>query len=297
MTREEFLKLVGESVFLISSLKVINMATMLDAFSNTKDEDILMPVLFIGHGSPMNAIEENDFTRTLQKFGKTLPKPKAILCISAHWCTNGTYVNVSENPKMIYDMYGFPEELYKVVYPAPGAPDIAREVKGLIATTDVIEDKNWGFDHGNWSIMSRLFPKADIPLFQMSIDYYKPMDYHNNLAKQLSKLRREGVLIIGSGNLTHNLRIVDFPNINAKPLDWALEFDTKIKDFIDNHNHQGVIDYQKIGTSSKFAVPEPSHYFPLVYALALQEKNEPVSYFYEGFHYGSLSMRCVKIGK
>ncbi|KAA3609699.1 MAG: 4,5-DOPA dioxygenase extradiol [Calditrichaeota bacterium] len=258
--------------------------------------DLKMPVLFVGHGSPMNAIEENDFTRTLNKLGVDLPHPKAILCISAHWATRGTFVNISPKPKMIYDMYGFPKELYEVQYKANGSPETAREIQELISSTNVQSDTEWGFDHGNWSVMTRLFPQANIPLFQMSIDYYKPMSYHYELAKQLKALRKKGVLIIGSGNITHNLQVVDIHDINAKPRDWTLEFDSVIKKFIDDKDHQGLINYQHIGKSAQLAVPEPSHYFPLIYTVALQEKDEESSYFYEKFHYGTLSMRGLKIG-
>lgn len=256
----------------------------------------IMPTIFVGHGSPMNAIEENDFTKSLQATGKTLPKPKAILCISAHWLTNGTFVNASPKPRMIYDMYGFPEELYQVNYPANGAPEFAKQTKEIVENVDVKLDYDWGFDHGCWSVLRHLFPNADIPVYEMSIDYNQPMQYHYDLARYLKKLREKGVLIVGSGNITHNLRLVNMADINAKPVDWALEFDTNIKQFLNEFNHQGLIDFHKIGSSSQYAVPEPSHYIPLIYIAALQSKQDNLSYFYEDFHYGSLSMRCVKIG-
>ena len=256
----------------------------------------VMPAIFVGHGSPMNAIEENDFTRSLQATGKTLPKPKAILCISAHWLTNGTFVNASPKPKMIYDMYGFPEELYQVSYPANGAPELAKHTKDIVETIDVKLDYDWGFDHGCWSVLRHLFPNADIPVYEMSIDYNQPMQYHYDLARYLKKLRENGVLIVGSGNITHNLQLVNMADINAKPVDWALEFDTNIKLFLNEFNHQGLIDFNNIGSSARYAVPEPSHYIPLIYIAALQSEKENLSYFYEDFHYGSLSMRCVKIG-
>lgn len=256
----------------------------------------VMPTIFVGHGSPMNAIEDNDFTKSLQSTGKTLPKPKAILCISAHWLTNGTFVNASPKPKMIYDMYGFPEELYQVNYPAIGAPELAEQTKDIIENYNVKLDYDWGFDHGCWSVLHHLFPNADIPVYEMSIDYNQPMQYHYELAKYLKNLRKKGVLIVGSGNITHNLRLVNMSDINAKPVDWALEFDTNIKQFLNEFNHQGLIDFHKIGSSSRYAVPEPSHYIPLIYIAALQSRKENISYLYEDFHYGSLSMRCLKIG-
>lgn len=263
--------------------------------SNGYSEQV-MPAIFVGHGSPMNAIEENDFTRSLQATGKALPKPNAILCISAHWLTNGTFVNASPKPKMIYDMYGFPEELYQVNYPANGAPELAKQTKDIVETVDVKLDYDWGFDHGCWSVLRHLFPNADIPVYEMSIDYNQPMQYHYNLARYLKKLRENGVLIVGSGNITHNLRLVNMADINAKPVDWALEFDSNIKILLNESNHQGLIDFHKIGSSARYAVPEPSHYIPLIYIAALQSRQDNLSYFYEDFHYGSLSMRCVKIG-
>ncbi len=260
------------------------------------ETELKMPTLFVGHGSPMNAIEQNDFTQTLQNLGQFLIKPQTILCISAHWTTKGTFVDMSPNPKMIYDMYGFPKELYQINYPAKGAPEIADEISKTITHTAIQKSKDWGLDHGTWSILKHLYPKADIPTFQLSIDYNQPMQFHYDLAKQLNNFRKKGVLIIGSGNLTHNLRIVDFHDINAKPRDWALEFDTKIKDFINDQNHKGVIDYKNIGMSAKLAVPEPSHFIPLIYTLALQDSKDEIEYFYDKFHYGTLSMRCLRIG-
>ena len=259
--------------------------------SQLQKSNYKMPALFIGHGSPMNAIEENEFTKTLLKIGNELPKPKAVLVISAHWLTTGTFANASPKPKMIYDMYGFPDELYRVQYPAPGSPEFVNEVRNLIKNVDVQTDYEWGFDHGNWSILKWLFPNSDIAVFQMSIDYHKPMKYHYELAKELKSLREKGVLIIGSGNLTHNLRIVHFENKNAQPDDLAFEFDSKIKSFLNKKNHNNIIEYNKLGAASKLAVPEPSHFIPLIYSMGLQDDDEQVNYFYEKFEYGTLSMR------
>jgi len=280
----------------LGTLGMVTLKTWASEIKKLVETEIKMPALFIGHGSPMNAIEQNDFTQTLQNLGQSLIKPKAIICISAHWTTKGTFVDVSPNPKMIYDMYGFPKELYNLKYSANGAPDIAYEISKTITDTTIQKSTDWGLDHGTWSVLTHLYPKADIPTFQLSIDYNQPMQYHYDLAKQLDKFRKKGVLIIGSGNLTHNLKIVDFHDINAKPRDWALEFDTKIKDFINDKNHKGVIDYQKIGSSAQLAVPEPSHFIPLIYTLALQDAKDEIEYFYDKFHYGTLSMRCLKIG-
>jgi len=277
-------------------LGIATIKTWVNEIEKLTETEIKMPALFIGHGSPMNAIEQNDFTQTLQNLGQSLIKPKAILCISAHWTTKGTFVDISPNPKIIYDMYGFPKELYNLKYPANGAPIIANEISKTITHTTIQKSTDWGLDHGTWSVLTHLYPQADIPTFQLSIDYHQPMQYHYDLAKQLNKFRKKGVLIIGSGNLTHNLKIVDFHDINAAPRDWALEFDTKIKEFINDKNHKGVIDYKKIGSSAQLAVPEPSHFIPLIYTLALSDNNDEIEYFYDKFHYGTLSMRCLKIG-
>lgn len=255
-----------------------------------------MPVLFVGHGSPMNAIEQNEFTLTLQKLGRKLPRPKVVLCISAHWLTSGTFVNISPKPKMIYDMYGFPDELYRIEYPAPGSPTTAQELVAVARKSRITPDNDWGFDHGNWSVMKWLFPEADIPVFQISIDYKKPMRYHYELAQELSFFREKDVLIISSGNLTHNLRVVDFSGKDAPVQDWALEFDSEIKSSLDDGNHDRIIDYESHGTAARLTVPEPSHFIPLIYAIGLQHKDEPVSCFYEKFEYGTLSMRSLIIG-
>ncbi len=276
--------------------RTFGLSKLAKALEDIKPVDHRMPVLFCGHGSPMNAIEDNAFTGALRKLADDIPRPKAILCISAHWLTRGTYVNISPSPRMIYDMYGFPGELYEVTYPAPGAPEIAKEVQNLVTRTTVGADTEWGYDHGNWAIMKRLYPDADIPLFQMSIDYYKPAQYHYELAKELAALRKKGVLIIGSGNITHNLRIFDMSDINARPLDWAEEFDTLVKNSLVSGNHKELIDYSKYGRSAQWAVPEPSHYYPLLYSIALQHKSDMITFPYEGFHYASVSMRCVRIG-
>ena len=291
MKRGDFLKNIT-----LGTLGMVTIKTWANEIEKLTETGLKMPAIFIGHGSPMNAIEQNDFTQTLQNLGQSLIKPKAILCISAHWTTKGTFVDISPNPKMIYDMYGFPKELYQVKYPVKGAPNFASEVTKLITSTKVEKSKDWGLDHGTWSVLKHIYPKADVPTFQLSIDYNQPMQYHYDLAKQLKELRKKGVLIVGSGNITHNLNIVDLHNINAKPRDWTLEFDTKIKKFIDDRDHQAIIDYHKIGSSAKLAVPEPSHYIPLIYTLALQEDKDEIDYFYDKFHYGTLSMRCVKFG-
>lgn len=261
-----------------------------------------MPVLFIGHGSPMNIVLDNDFTRSLGKWGERLPRPKAIMVISAHWLTDGTFVGCMDKPKTIYDFYGFPRELYSVAYPSPGSPAEAKFVADLINKTPVTCRKDWGLDHGAWSVLKHLFPKADIPVFQLSLDYSfndwhpKPMQYHYDLAGELADLRSRGVLIIGSGNIVHNLGILDFGNMDAEPYGWAQEFDEKAKKALVSGNDNALIRFESMGPSSTLAVPTPDHYLPMIYAIALRQKSEPLTFTYEGFHHASISMRCFQIG-
>ncbi|NJD53297.1 MAG: 4,5-DOPA dioxygenase extradiol [Candidatus Methanoperedens sp.] len=260
-----------------------------------------MPVLFIGHGSPMNTILKNDFTDSLIKLGQHLPKPRAILVISAHWLTNGTYVTCMEKPKTIHDFYGFPEELYKIEYPCQGFADGARYLTGSVQKTRIRCNNEWGLDHASWAILKHIYPGADIPVFEMSLDYTfnewhpKPVRYHYNLASELAFLREKGVLIIGSGNIVHNLGILDFRNIDSTSFDWAVEFDEKAKSALINMNHEKLIEYQNIN-GSYLAVPTLDHYLPMIYVLGLQEENDPLKFIYEGFQYGSISMRCFQVG-
>ena len=263
-------------------------------FKNTQK----MPVLFLGHGSPMNAIEENQFVQGFRDVSKEIPKPTAILCVSAHWFTKGTFVTAMEMPRTIHDFYGFPEELFAVDYPAPGSPDLAELTAELLAPTPVEENHNWGLDHGAWSVIKHLYPNADIPVIQLSIDYTKPPQYHFDLAKRLQKLREKGVLIIGSGNIIHNLRMVDFRNINTVGYgyDWAHEAREKSNNWLLDGDFKQLIDYEKQGIFMHAAVPTPDHYLPLIYSLGLKEKSEELSLFNDELIGGSLSMTSVKIG-
>ncbi len=254
-----------------------------------------MPALFVGHGSPMTATLDNDFTRALGRLGSSLPKPKAILCISAHWLTEGTGITAMERPRTIHDFYGFPPELYKLQYNAPGSPQLARRIRELLGKNAASLDLEWGLDHGTWSVLLHIFPKADIPVLQLSIDYYKPPEFHYALGHALSPLRDEGVLVMGSGNIAHNLRMVNFGDMNAPAEQWAIDFDLAVKKCMDAHDHKPLLDYPSL-PSAQFAVPTPDHYYSLLYALGMQEKGERVSYPYEGFQHGTLSMRAVKIG-
>lgn len=261
-----------------------------------------MPVLFIGHGSPLNVILDNSFTRSLSALGKGLPTPKAIMVVSAHWLTKGTCAGCVATPGTIHDFYGFADELYQRTYPCPGAPDEAAFAAGAVRSAAVKCDHGRGLDHGAWAVLSHLYPRAGIPVFQLSLDYTfdelhpKPLQYHYDLAAELSALRSRGMLIIGSGNIVHNLGMFDFTNIDAKPFDWAEAFDEQVKEHLLGGHHEDLIRYAGQGKSAALSVPTLDHYLPMIYALALQEKNEPLRFVHEGFQYGSISMRCFQIG-
>lgn len=257
-----------------------------------------MPVLFLGHGSPMNAIEENQFVQGFRKVAHEIPKPNAILCVSAHWFTDGTFVTAMKMPKTIHDFYGFPKELFDVDYPAPGSPELAAETVQILAPNLVEEDHNWGLDHGAWSVIRHMYPEADIPVIQLSIDYTKPPQYHFDLAQKLNQLRDKGILIIGSGNVVHNLRMVDYKNIDTVGFgyDWAVEAREKTNNWLLDGNFQNLIDYQKQGTSLQYAVPTPDHYLPLIYSLGLKNQSENLQLFNDELIGGSLSMTSVRIG-
>jgi len=253
-----------------------------------------MPVLFIGHGSPMNAIEENEFSQAWSAVGITLPHPKAILAISAHWETSGTKVTAMEKPKTIYDFYGFPKELYEVSYPAPGSPDLVQTVRKVIKLTEVQPDMTWGLDHGTWSVLHRMFPKADVPVVQMSLDRSKGPLHHYQLGQQLKELREEGVLIVSSGNIVHNLRMTIFDD--KLKFDWAEAFDTKVKQWILAGDHEPMIEYEKQGHEAALAINSAEHYLPLLYTLGVKDEGESISFFADKVTYGAISMRSVRIG-
>jgi 4,5-DOPA dioxygenase extradiol len=275
-------------------MKVQALQKMTDYFGSTPK----MPVLFLGHGSPMNAIEENEFVAGFRKAGESIPKPKAILCVSAHWETGGTYVTAMENPRTIHDFGGFPKALFDVQYPAPGSPELATQTRKIVKKTEILPDHKWGLDHGAWSVIKHLYPNADIPVIQMSIDYTKPAQYHYELARELGMLREKGILIIGSGNMVHNLRMVAWDKLNTDNygFDWAHEASEKIKSYILDNNHRELIRYKSQGKAFDLAIPTPEHYMPLLYALALQDKNEDVQLFNDKAVGGSLTMTSVKIG-
>lgn len=257
-----------------------------------------MPVLFVGHGSPMYAIEENEFVQTWRGMGDTLPVPRAIICISAHWETRGTQVTAMQQPKTIHDFGGFPRELYEINYPAPGSPELAKGVINLIKSSSVLPDEKWGLDHGTWSVIRRIYPKADIPVIQLSLDYNKSPKQHYELAKELEALRDKGVLIIGSGNIVHNLRQVawDKPDDQEYGYDWTIEANETVKKLISGNKHNELINYKSLGKSVNMAIPSADHYLPLLYALALKKEDEEVSFFNDKAVMGSLTMTSVKIG-
>lgn len=272
-----------------------NLKTTANYLAELADTDYTMPVLFLGHGSPMNAIEDNEFTRGWKELIKDIPKPKAIVCISAHWETRGTKVTAMQNPRMIYDMGGFPQKLYEVVYNAPGDPELAKNIINSIQNPLIEEDHKWGFDHGTWSVLTHAFPEANIPLIQLSLDRTRDLNYHYNLGKQLSYLRKKGVLIVGSGNIVHNLPMIF--QTGDKPADWALEFDNYIEKSIINQTYDKVINYQSFGKAAELSVNSAEHYIPLLYILGTQNNKDKVV-FSNTKNTTSLlgiGMRCVKL--
>ncbi len=291
MKRKDFIK---------SALTLTSMTTLVgfkNIVDNLKEQDETMPALFIGHGSPMNALEDNMFTKGWREIVKTIPKPKAILCISAHWETEGTYVTAMEQPETIHDFGGFPKALFDAQYPAPGSKWLAEETQKIITTTHVHATNGWGLDHGTWSVLKQLYPEANIPVIQMSIDHYKDAQYHYDLAKQLTVLRKKGVLIVGSGNMVHNFQYANFSDFNApNGLDWAIEADAQFKKMILEQNHQPLINYQKHSKAFQLAAPTPEHYLPMIYTIALQGKDEKVALFNDTVVGGSFSMTSIKIG-
>ncbi len=257
-----------------------------------------MPVLFVGHGSPMNALEDNEFVREWQRLGRDIAKPTAILCISAHWETRGTHVTAMQMPPTIHDFGGFPQALFDVQYPAPGSPELANQTRQAITKTEVELDYKWGIDHGAWSVVRHMYPNADIPLVEMSLDYGKSPQYHYELAKELATLRNKGVLIIGSGNIVHNLRMVAWDKTHEPEygFDWALQANDTIKQLVVDHRHDELTRYPTLGKEVQLAIPSPDHFLPLLYTLALQDNDEPLSFFNDKAVMGSLTMTSLRIG-
>lgn len=254
-----------------------------------------MPVLFLGHGSPTNIILENPFTQSLVKLGKNIPTPKAILVISAHWQTRGTFITAGKTPEIIYDFYGFPQELYDVTYPCPGAVEQIKECHEIFKNAGIAYDDERGIDHAAWALLKHMYPKGDIPVMELSLDYRKTPQEHYELGRKLAPLREQGILMIGSGNIVHNLRVIDW-NIEAKPYDWAMDIDNKVKKYIIEQNHEALISYEKLGQGAVLAIPTNEHYLPMLYSLGLQDGNEEIVFTYEGFQNASISMRGFLIG-
>jgi 4,5-DOPA dioxygenase extradiol len=289
MDRKRFLQTLG-GVFAMGTI------ADLKAFSQElQTHSDIMPALFVGHGSPMNGIEENPFSAQWELAGKSLPAPKAVLVISAHWYTRGTRVTAVPNPETIYDFHGFPPSLYQVKYRAPGDPQLANDTVSIVKKTTVELDHEWGLDHGAWTVVRRMYPEAKIPVLQFSIDYTKGPQYHYELGAELNALRSKGVLILGSGNMVHNLRMLDWQN-PSNGYDWAVEMNETFKRLIATDDHKSLIDYEKLGTPAKLSIPTPEHYLPLLYLLGMKGKNEAVSFFNDNTVMGSVSMTSVKIG-
>lgn len=261
---------------------------------NLDQTGTVMPVLFIGHGSPMNGIEDNEFSQRWKQMAQSIPEPKAVLVVSAHWLSKGTQITAMEFPPTIHDFGGFPKELFDVQYPAPGSPVLAKEMASIIHSTHVEMDHDWGLDHGTWTIVRHMYPQANIPVLQLSIDYTKGPKYHYELARELYELRKKGILIIGSGNMVHNLSMISWPMINGGGYDWALEMNETFKQLIENGSHDRLIDFENISTYSKLAIPTTEHYLPLLYTLGLQGKSDEVSFFNDKVVGGSLNMTSVK---
>ncbi len=297
MNRNQFIKnmvpLIVAAPLTDKAMQLQELKKLSSAFGNTPK----IPVLFLGHGSPMNAIEENEFVQGFRKVGSEITKPTAILCISAHWETNGTFVTAMPKPRTIHDFGGFPKELFAVQYPAKGSPELAQQTKELITKTEVGLDEKWGLDHGAWSVIKHMYPKADVPVIQMSIDYTKGPKYHFELAKELAALRDKGVLIIGSGNMVHNLRMAAWDKLHESfAYDWAIEANNKMKSYLLDNDFQKLIEYNKQGKAIELAIPSPEHYLPLIYTLGLKNEKEKISIFNDKPMAGSLTMTSVKIG-
>ncbi|MEZ5171968.1 MAG: 4,5-DOPA dioxygenase extradiol [Bacteroidia bacterium] len=285
MLRIEFLRQMIGGSLAFSGLKLSALVNELDSFQASP----LMPVLFVGHGSPMNAIEQNDFSKSWNLLGKNLPTPRAILCISAHWETDGSFVTAMPNPKTIHDFGGFPQALFDVQYPAPGNPALAAEIVKMETARHISEDHSWGLDHGTWSVVKNMYPEANIPVLQLSLDYHLSAESHKELAASLKKLRERGVLIIGSGNLVHNLRMVDWHNPN-NGYDWAVEADETFRKAISSEDWPLLLAKTNWKDALKKSVPTAEHYLPMIYPLAMKGKNEEIRYFNQQTLMGSISM-------
>jgi 4,5-DOPA dioxygenase extradiol len=293
MERKQFIGSILKGAVGMTTLSAFNKFT-----DGLQEQEQLMPVLFVGHGSPMNGIEDTEFSRRWTQMAKEIPTPKAVLVVSAHWFTQGTKITAMDFPKTIHDFGGFPKELFEVQYPAPGDPLLAKETAALIHTTQVELNHDWGLDHGTWTIVRHMYPDAKIPILQLSIDYTKGPQYHYDLAKEIYNLRKKGVLIIGSGNMVHNLRMVAWDKLNETDygFDWAKKINDTFKSLILDGNHKPLINYSELGKEALLAIPTPEHYLPLLYTLGLKGSKDNVSFFNDKAVGGSLTMTSVKIG-
>ncbi|MFN5370646.1 MAG: 4,5-DOPA dioxygenase extradiol [Bacteroidia bacterium] len=294
MRRKQFITYLGLLPFADFAMKLNAFTSLSKELQSTSS----MPVLFLGHGSPMNAIEENEFVEGFRKIAAEIERPKAILCVSAHWETRGTFVTAMPQPKTIHDFGGFPQALFEVQYPAPGSPALAEELHHSSLSQHIALDHSWGLDHGAWSVLKHLYPNADVPVIQLSLDVNMSPKEHYNLAQQLATLRRKGVLVIGSGNMVHNLGKVAWNRLNdiGFAFDWAQEASSKMKSFIVNGDHQSLIDFRKQGTAFDLAIPSAEHYLPLLYVLGMQDKSDNLKLFNDKALAGALTMTSLMIG-
>jgi len=293
MNRGTFIKSLAKGAIGMTTLSAFRKFT-----DSLEKQNTLMPVLFIGHGSPMNGIQTNEFSLGWKQMASEIQTPKAVLVVSAHWFTNGTKITSMDFPKTIHDFGGFPQALYDVQYPAPGQPLLAKDTAALIKSAHVELDHDWGLDHGTWTVVRHMYPEANIPVLQLSIDYTKGAKYHYDIAKELYSLREKGVLIIGSGNMVHNLRMVAWNKLNENGYgyDWALNMNDTFKSLIENGSHDSLINYSLLGKDAMLAIPTPEHYLPLIYTLGLQNKKDDILFFNDIAVGGSLTMTSVKFG-
>lgn len=283
-------KFIQNSILAVTGIMTTDISKAFSHLTNLPLSE-RMPAMFVGHGSPMNAIEENKYSKKWREIGAKFNTPKAILCVSAHWMTRGkTKVTIMEKPKTIHDFGGFPQALFDAQYPAPGSPEFAKLTIETVKKIHIDEDEQWGLDHGTWSVLLQMFPKADIPVYQLSLDLSQSTLFHFELAKELKSLREKGVLIIGSGNMVHNLRKLNF---EGTPYDWATEFDSKMKEYIDAKNYMGVVEYEKLGSIATNAHPTNEHFLPLLYTLGVADAKDELNYFNLGIDMGSISMRSL----
>jgi 4,5-DOPA dioxygenase extradiol len=293
MERKQFIKTMITGAVGMTTLSAFNRFT--EALT---EQEQLMPVLFMGHGSPMNGIEDNAFSRKWKEMAREMPTPKAVLVVSAHWLTRGTHITAMDFPKTIHDFGGFPQALFQVQYKAPGSLALAQETAALITSTSVGLDHDWGLDHGAWTVIRHMYPDENIPVLELSIDYTKGAQYHYDLAKELYRLRSKGVLIMGSGNMVHNLRMVAWDKLTEQEYgyDWAIQMNATFRELIGNGHHDKLIKYESLGKEALLAIPTPEHYWPLLYTLGLKGSKDAVSFFNDKVVGGSLTMTSVKIG-